>query len=397
MSKEHASWKEKQRHQRKKLSTKKQVRSRSSRSHRSLRTTRDYQGAARGRLKSFRQGSILAVSITALLLVVTQSGDAQVGASNASDSVAEATGTVRELLASSYAILPKLGIGLVLIVMAALLSKLIKKLLAASLVRWEKATAIASLASIGLYIAAIAAALSIIAGDVRALMGSLGLIGLALSWALQTPIESFTGWLLNSFRSYYRVGDRIAVGEVFGDVYRVDLLTTTVWEAGGSGKPVAGAQSTGALVTFPNWEVLRSNITNYSQDFPYVWDEVSIGVANESDLRYCVALIERVGEVVMGELMRTPAEQYRALLKREGLNYDVDDQPRVFVSLTDSWVNCTLRYLVPARSRRKWATDLLLAINEEAAKPEHKGRFIGAYPRSEVLVSRPKRSEARSF
>jgi small-conductance mechanosensitive channel len=64
------------------------------------------------------------------------------------------------------------------------------------------------------------------------------------------------------------VGDRIAVGDVFGDVYRIDVLTTTVWEAGGPGKPVSAAQSTGALITFPNWEVLRSNIINYSRDFP---------------------------------------------------------------------------------------------------------------------------------
>jgi small-conductance mechanosensitive channel len=81
------------------------------------------------------------------------------------------------------------------------------------------------------------ASLSVLAGDVRAVVGSVGLLGLAASWALQTPIESFTGWLLNSFRGYYRVGDRIAVGDVFGDVYRIDVLTTTVWEAGGPASP----------------------------------------------------------------------------------------------------------------------------------------------------------------
>ena len=66
------------------------------------------------------------------------------------------------------------------------------------------------------------------------------------------PRGSFTGWLLNSFRGYYQVGDRVAVGDVFGDVYRIDFLTTTVWEAGGADKPVQGAQPTGALVTFPD-------------------------------------------------------------------------------------------------------------------------------------------------
>lgn len=59
----------------------------------------------------------------------------------------------------------------------------------------------------------------------------------AASWALQTPIESFTGWLLNAFRAYYGVGDRVAVGDVFGDVFSIDILTTTVWEAGGRVRP----------------------------------------------------------------------------------------------------------------------------------------------------------------
>jgi small-conductance mechanosensitive channel len=69
-----------------------------------------------------------------------------------------------------------------------------------------------------------------------------------------------------------------------GDVYRIDVLTTTVWEAGGPGKSVTGAQPTGAMITFPYWEVLRSNIVNYSREFPYVWDEVTVAIANESDL-----------------------------------------------------------------------------------------------------------------
>ena len=70
----------------------------------------------------------------------------------------------------------------------------------------------AALMRIGLFLLAIAAGLSVIAGDATALLGSIGLIGLALSWALQTPIESFTGWVLNAFRDYYRPGDRIEVG-----------------------------------------------------------------------------------------------------------------------------------------------------------------------------------------
>jgi small conductance mechanosensitive channel len=232
---------------------------------------------------------------------------------------------------------------------------------------------------------------------VRAVIGSVGLLGLAASWALQTPIESFTGWLLNAFRNYYRVGDRIAVGDVFGDVYRIDVLTTTVWEAGGPGKPVTGEQATGALITVPNWEVLRSNIINYSRDFPYVWDEVRVNVADESDLDYCVAVLQATAQTVFGDEMAEAASRYEQLLRAERLTFEVDDVPRVYLSGTDSWTVCTIRYLVAVRARRRWSSALTLALSRELRRPEHHGRIFPVYPRSEVRIGAEWPPAAASF
>jgi len=362
----------------------------------------DYQQGAQNRLRRFRQGSALAIAITALILlvwigdqeVIAQTGEApeteevELIPTDPAVSLEQATGTVRDLLLGFYAMLPRILIALVLILLAAGIAKLVRMLLERSLGRWERTHALSALLQIGILLIAIAAALSVLAGDARALLGSIGLVGLALSWALQTPIESFTGWLMNSFRGYYRVGDRIEVGEVFGDVYKIDVLTTTVWEAGGPGKPVAGAQATGAMITFPNWEVLRSNIINYSRDFPYVWDEVTYSVANESDLPYTIAVFERVARELFSQKMSGPAQQYRQLLQRARLAFEIEEDPKAFLSLADAWTDCTVRYLVPARARRRWASDLVLALSEEASKPEHRGRIISAYPRQEVRLRR---------
>src|SRR5690606_36729303 len=111
---------------------------------------------------------------------------------------------------------------------------------------------------------------------------------------------------------YYRLGDRIAVGDVFGDVYRIDVLTTTLWEAGGPDKPVQGAQPTGAVVTFPNSEILRANIINYTREFPYVWDEIRVGVALESDPIYTMRVIGEAAREVVGAAMEGPAQSYRS-------------------------------------------------------------------------------------
>ena len=355
---------------------------------------RGYRLAAERRLRRFRQTSALAVSLAALLLLVwggpvdgaVQQAAPLPPASDPGVAVDEATNTIRELALGFYAFLPRLVLALVVLGLASVVARVARAVLDRTLQGWERATALAAIVRLVVFVAAAVAAISIVAGDARAVVGSVGLLGLAASWALQTPIESFTGWLLNSFRGYYRVGDRIAVGDVFGDVYRIDVLTTTVWEAGGSGKPVSAAQSTGALITFPNWEVLRSNIVNYSRDFPYVWDEVRVGVANESDLAYCVEVIETTARRVLGEQMKTAVQRYEELLRDARLTFEVDPVPRVYLSTTDSWTDCTVRYLVPVRSRRHWSSTLVLEFSRELARDVHQGRIISVYKRTEVLV-----------
>jgi small conductance mechanosensitive channel len=366
-----------------------------------------YRRGAQSRLRRFRQGSALAVAATAFLLLLwglpaegvdrvtadsaamaRQPGTGSAMVDDAAATVNDATETVRQLWDEFVSYLPRLALALTLLALAGLLARLTRAVLTRTFERWERATAITALARVVIFVVAGAAALSVLAGDARAAVGSVGLLGLAASWALQTPIESFTGWLLNAFQGYYRVGDRIEVGEVVGDVYRIDVLTTTIWEAGGPGKAVAAAQSTGALITFPNWEVLRSNVVNYTRDFPYVWDEVTVSVANESDLAYCVTTLAGMARRVLGAGMEEAAQQYERLLQSARLRFDVEELPQVYLSTTDAWTNCTIRYLVPVRSRRRWSTALVLEASLELAKPEHRGRIVGAYPRMDVAVRR---------
>lgn len=369
---------------------------------------RAYQRGAQRQLQRFRKGTVLAVALTALLLMLwgeplevagqdTQStaeasapldpqDDPLTAVPDPSQAVTEATSTIRDLALGFYGFLPRIVLVLVLLALAALVSRIVQALLRRTLGGWERVEAASAITRVIVFLIAAVASMSVLAGDVRAVVGSVGLLGLAASWALQTPIESFTGWLLNSFRGYYKVGDRIAVGDVFGDVYRIDILTTTVWEAGGQGKPVSAAQSTGALITFPNWEVLRSNVVNYSRDFPFVWDEVTIAVANESDLAYTSRVLEDVARRELGPEMVDAAGRYEHLLRAERLQFEVDQVPRVYLSLADSWTDCTIRYLVPVRTRRGWASRLVLATAQEMNRPEHAGRILPVYPRTEVML-----------
>ncbi|WP_162055675.1 mechanosensitive ion channel family protein [Pontibacter pamirensis] len=307
------------------------------------------------------------------------------------ESANEAIGALQKLWDSFYFNLPKMLIAMGILALAWLLAKALRALLQKTIGRWQRSSAITTLALIAVWLLAIGIAVSVVAGDIRALVGSFGLIGLALSWSLQTPIESFTGWLLNSFQGYYRVGDRIRVGEVIGDVYRIDFLTTTVWEIGSPEQPgyVQAERPTGRMVTFPNNEIVTGTIINLTGDFPYVWDELSVAVANESDMELTLNVFERVALDLLGSYMAEPAHLYENLLRKAGLEDAVPDKPQVFISLQDSWTNITIRYLVGARERGKWKSEVTLRILQEMAKPTYLEKIIPVYPRQQVQYISP--------
>jgi small-conductance mechanosensitive channel len=404
---------------------------------RGVRDTGALAAGARSHLRGFRQATILAVAITAFILLLLAPDDeggaqqpapadtpaAQVQA--VPDTVAiiepvavedlqkdeaaveeepevrpdavarvamdEAVATLRTLWISFLANLPRVLVAVAVLFLAWGMTRLIRPVLRRGLRHWERSNAAVALFGVGTWLIAIGIAVSVLVGDIRALVGSLGLVGLALSWALQTPIESFTGWLLNSFQGYYRVGDRVAVGEVFGDVYRIDVLTTTVWEIGSPDRDgfVAAEQPTGRLITFPNFEVLRGSIVNLTRDFPYVWDEVSIAVANKSDLDYARDVLQHAVDEVIGDTMAEPARQYAEVLRHSRLEFAIAERPEVFVSLDDSWTTMTVRYLVPARQRRLWKSRVSKAAMEAYTADEHAHKILAVFPRRQIQFIGP--------
>jgi hypothetical protein len=107
-------------------------------------------------------------------------------------------------------------------------------------------------------------------------------------------------------------------------------------------------------------------------------------VANESDLVYTRRVVAEIAREVVGPVMHGPARQYRELLERAGLHMDVAEEPEVYMAPTDAWMNVVVRYLVPARERRRWSSTMHQALARGMGAPEHRGRILAAYPRTVV-------------
>lgn len=197
---------------------------------------------------------------------------------------------------------------------------------------------------------------------------SLGLISLILGFALQTPITSFIGWIYILVREPYRVGDRIKIGTVAGDVIDVGYLDTTLWEFGG--EFLSTEHPSGRVIKFPNSSVLSTPVYNYTWPlFPYIWNEIKFQVAYDSDLDFIATTMREVAEKEVGEEMMKQVRVFRELLAQTPVNQlEVQERPVVMFRVSENtWLEAIVRYLVhpkeAGRVKTRLVEDLLKALN----------------------------------
>jgi small-conductance mechanosensitive channel len=202
---------------------------------------------------------------------------------------------------------------------------------------------------------------------------SFGLLSLVLGFALQAPITSFFAWIYILFRSPYRVGDRIRIDQATGDVIDVAYLDTTLWEFGG--EFLSTDHPSGRIIRFPNSKVFNSTVFNYSWPlFPYIWNEITVQVAYESDLEFVSTVMRSVVEEEMGQAMSERVKVYRELLADTPVDHlEVDERPSVLFRINpNTWIDATVRYLVTPRraGRRKTllTRQILDRLNAEPGK-----------------------------
>ncbi|MFC7098822.1 mechanosensitive ion channel family protein [Halobaculum marinum] len=215
---------------------------------------------------------------------------------------------------------------------------------------------------------ALAGVLGVLTDNWVGLLVSLGVVGFAVTFALQQPLLSLVGWFYLMLKRPYTVGDRVQMGEVRGDVIEVDFFVTTLWEI--NGPLVSSNQPSGRVVTVPNSQVLSSEVVNFAGvGFPYVWNELSVQVAYETELEFARELMATVADDYLGDEMADAIDQYRDRLAETAVELEVAERPSVNVVQQESWVELRLRYLVHHRRATRVRNDLyervLAAFNDE--------------------------------
>jgi len=175
-----------------------------------------------------------------------------------------------------------------------------------------------------------------------------GVTGAGIAFALQEVIASVAGWVAMSFGRLYKIGDRVQLGGIKGDVIDIGVLRTTLMECGGW---ITGDLYNGRIVRVSNSFIFKEPVFNYSADFPFLWDEIVMPVSYGSDY----TLARRIFEEALLEVTGDYASRSKAIWGQMTVKYRIEDlkvAPVVTLMTNDNWVEYTLRYVVDYKKRR---------------------------------------------
>lgn len=176
----------------------------------------------------------------------------------------------------------------------------------------------------------------------------LALLLAGVAVALQDVLKSIVGWVYVSGRSGIEVGSRIEVAGVMGDVVDIGVLKTTLLEVG---HLVYGRQSSGRMVTIPNYLLLSSNVHFQGSANPWAWQEVRVTITFESDWKRAEEVLREIGDEIHTELAPQLDEGFRRLEQRYAFKYGTLT-PIVYLTISGTGVELTLRFLTAVRRHR---------------------------------------------
>lgn len=219
---------------------------------------------------------------------------------------------------------------------------------------------------------------------VKSLTTFLGLLSAGLAIAMKDFIMNIAGWFYLIWKRPFKVGDRIEILEIAGDVIDIQLFEFALLE---TRKWVNADQSTGRIVYVPNSIVLNNPIFNYSGGIPYIWNEIPIHITYESNWKKAKEILLKIAKIYGKSIGQKAGESIKeASQKFMIFNSKAKLEPVVYTSIdNENSITLTIRYMSSYRNRRGTSEKIYEAILEEFENHED---IEFAYPTYRVYRSK---------
>lgn len=171
-----------------------------------------------------------------------------------------------------------------------------------------------------------------------------GLLTAGVAVALQNVIVSIVGYFFLIGKYGLRVGDRVQIAGVTGEVVEIGLVRIHLMELGGPGE----SQPSGRVVAFSNSIVFQPTAGVFKQipGTNFVWHELKLTLSAEADYHTAQERITQAVDAALGNY-RERLDTQRRSLERSLTSISIPDlRPRVRLHYTASGLEATVRFPV---------------------------------------------------
>ena len=203
-----------------------------------------------------------------------------------------------------------------------------------------------------------------LSGSIQALGISAGFLGMVVGWSLQAPVTGVAAWLMLILKRPFRIGQRVIIAGIKGDVVDITLTHVILDQVGGT---IVGEERSGRSILIPNAILFSQTITNYTFEVEYILSEVPVRITFQSDWEAAEKILVDAAKQVTGNTIEITGEE-----------------PYIRAELFDAGVLMRLRYRTTPEDYAKDVNDIVKIIYKGFSETD-KVEFC--YPHSEVLYS----------
>lgn len=203
-----------------------------------------------------------------------------------------------------------------------------------------------------------------LSGSIQALGISAGFLGMVIGWSLQAPVTGVAAWLMLILKRPFRIGQRVIIAGIKGDVEDITLTHVILNQVGGT---VAGEERSGRGILIPNAILFSQTITNYTFDVEYILSEVPVRITFQSSWDEAEKILVDAAKQVTADTIEITGEE-----------------PFVRAELFDAGILMRLRYKTTPEDYAENVSDIVKIIHKAFGENDN---VEFCYPHSEVLYS----------
>lgn len=199
-------------------------------------------------------------------------------------------------------------------------------------------------------------------GSLAALGMSAAFVGMVMGWSLQAPVTGLAAWLMIILKRPFRIGDRVIIAGITGDVLDINLTHVVLNQVGGT---VWGEERSGRTVLIPNATLFNQIIFNYTLESRFILDEVPLAITFASDY-------DKAADILI-EAARDATPEIIA---------QTQQQPFVRSEMNDNGIRLRLRYQTLAMDRMRINTEIIRLVHRRVRACED---VEFCYPHTQIV------------